>query len=117
MEKIIVSTSAEKVFAFLMDFARYPEWFDMAGKLLHIEKTSRGPIKEGSTFQFTTGITNLGPFLWLSQTERQRTAQFTKLVQCERLEVCFDDNLLINFKLRSKEAGTELTIDTRIQVC
>ena len=51
MQKIVVSKSADKVFEFLMDFARHPEWFGMAGKLLHIEKTSRGPIKEGSTSQ------------------------------------------------------------------
>ena len=113
MEKIVASASPDKVFEFLIDFTRYPAWFDMAGNVLQVEKTSRGPIGEGSTFRVLTAITNVGPFMWVSQREQQRTAKFTKLIQDEQLEVCFDDNLLVTFALRPTATGTQVTIDTR----
>ena len=43
----IIDAPAEKVFSYLADFTRHPEW---AANPLHIEQTSEGPVGVATTF-------------------------------------------------------------------
>ena len=45
---IKIDVPAETVFAYISDFSRHPEWADVPVK---IERTSDGPVGQGSTFK------------------------------------------------------------------
>lgn len=45
--QITINAPADKVFSYLADFTRHPEW---AAHHLRIEQTSQGPVSVGSTF-------------------------------------------------------------------
>lgn len=46
-KQTLVNAPSEKVFSYVTDFARHPEW---AQHRLKIEQTSQGPVGVGSTF-------------------------------------------------------------------
>lgn len=46
----VVNARIDKVFSYLTDFARHPEWL-CEWTVLAVDKTSEGPIEVGSTFR------------------------------------------------------------------
>ncbi len=56
-KSILVDAPVEKVFRYLADFERHPEWVN---KLVSIRKTSPGPVGVGSTFE-TRSMERRGP--------------------------------------------------------
>jgi len=49
-QEITINAPAEKVFAYLADITKHPEWSKGEHKL-EVEKTSEGPIGQGATFR------------------------------------------------------------------
>ena len=49
-KQITINAPAEKVFTYLADITKHGEWGN-PGQKLHVEKTSDGPIGQGSTFR------------------------------------------------------------------
>ncbi len=49
-QQITINAPAEKVFAYLADITKHPEWSKEEHKL-QVEKTSQGPIGQGATFR------------------------------------------------------------------
>ncbi len=49
-QDITINAPAEKVFAYLADITKHPEWSNAQHKL-RVDKTSDGPIGEGATFK------------------------------------------------------------------
>ena len=49
-QQITINAPAEKVFAYLADITRHPEWSKEEHRL-QVEKTSEGPIGQGATFR------------------------------------------------------------------
>ncbi len=50
----VADAPVDRVFSYLADFTRYPEWFSgwRIGKLMDVRQTSLGPVGEGSTFDW-----------------------------------------------------------------
>jgi uncharacterized protein YndB with AHSA1/START domain len=51
-QQITINAPAEKVFAYVADVSKHGEWGN-PGQKLQVEKTSEGPIGQGSTFKST----------------------------------------------------------------
>jgi uncharacterized protein YndB with AHSA1/START domain len=51
-QQMAMNASQEKVFNYLSDLSKHGEWGNPSQKL-HVEKTSDGPIGQGSTFRST----------------------------------------------------------------
>ncbi len=49
-QQITINAPAEKVFNYVADISKHGEWGN-PGQQLHVEKTSQGPIGQGSTFK------------------------------------------------------------------
>lgn len=49
-QQITINAPAEKVFNYVADISKHGEWGN-PGQRLHVEKTSQGPIGQGSTFK------------------------------------------------------------------
>jgi uncharacterized protein YndB with AHSA1/START domain len=49
-KSITINAPAEQVFAYVADITKHPEWAQ-PGHKLEIEKTSEGPVGQGSTFR------------------------------------------------------------------
>ena len=49
-QQITISAPVEKVFNYLADISKHGEWGNPSQKL-HVEKTSEGPVGQGSTFK------------------------------------------------------------------
>lgn len=49
-KQIVVNAPVDQVFTYLADITRHSEW-GQAGHKLEIEKTSEGPVGQGSTFR------------------------------------------------------------------
>jgi len=49
-KQITINAPAEKVFTYLADITKHGEWGN-PGQKLHVEKTSEGPVGQGSTFK------------------------------------------------------------------
>ena len=49
-QQIVINAPAEKVFSYLADISKHGEWGQPSQKL-QVEKTSEGPIGQGSTFR------------------------------------------------------------------
>src|SRR3972149_4446612 len=49
-QQIVINAPAEKVFSYLADISKHGEWGQPSQKL-QVEKTSAGPIGQGSTFR------------------------------------------------------------------
>ncbi len=52
VQKILINAPQEKVFSYLADISKHGEWGNPSQKL-QVEKTSVGPIGQGSTFHST----------------------------------------------------------------
>src|SRR5438309_6624237 len=51
-QKIQINAPQAEVFTYLADISKHGEWGNPSQKL-HVEKTSAGPIEQGSTFRST----------------------------------------------------------------
>jgi uncharacterized protein YndB with AHSA1/START domain len=100
--EITINAPPERVFAYLSDITRHPEW---AGQQLEVTKTSEGPAQVGSSFE-TVG--------------HQFGAQAAKVTITELVpnqNIAYEaEGKAFHFKhhflLRSENGGTRLTIGT-----
>ena len=80
----VVNAPAQRVFGYVMDFTRHPEWMTWGSyTILEVAPASPGPVRLGSTFTMLVREVTLG--YGTSVEERQYNVEVTDFVPNERL--------------------------------
>lgn len=96
-----INAPAEKVFAYVADITKHPEW-TTPGHKVEIKKTSEGPVAVGSTFESTGQQFGAN----------HDTLTVTELAENQRIVYEADGNAGLighTFELSPADGGTQLT--------